>query len=316
MSSAKPKNPKPSSLFPEQRRDVLPTLFGDGYGLYKVRKGSFVFSFILNSSLLALLIWLGSWTASHAPQLKQSIGLTLPVDVSPYVVSNSKITSAGGSGHSGGNGRSGGGGGGGSHDIRPASKGALPKLAKTQIAPPTVHPLDKPKLPVAPTVVAPPDIKLPQSGPLGDPFSKVLGPASNGPGLGGGIGSGSGGGVGSGRGPGVGPGWGGGFGGGANQGGTGPYRVGGGVSAPRVIYKVDPEFSDEARRNKFQGVVVLRVVIGTDGRIHDIKVQRPLGMGLDEKAMAAARQWRFEPGKKDGRPVPVEVSMEISFHLY
>jgi TonB family protein len=144
---------------------------------------------------------------------------------------------------------------------------------------------------------------------MGDPLSKVLGTLSNGPGLGGGIGSGSGGGVGSGRGPGVGPGWGGGIGGGA-------YHVGGGVSAPKVIYRVEPEFSEEARKNKWQGTVILRVIIGVDGKTHDISVQRSLGMGLDEKAIEAARQWRFEPGEKDGKPVPVEVSMEINFRLY
>jgi TonB family protein len=287
---------KPESQVPptEQKHDVLPTLFGDGYGIYEVRKGSFVVSFVLNTVILALIIWLGSWTASHAPEIKQVVGLS--VDISPYVMPAAKDVS-------------GGGGGGGSHDVKPASKGALPKFAQTQIAPPTVLPMEQPKLAVAPTVVVPPQMKMPQFGPMGDPMAKVAGPASNGTGVGGGIGSGSGGGVGSGRGPGVGPGWGGGIGGGA-------FRVGGGVSAPKVVYKIDPEFSEEARKNKWQGIVVLRVVVGVDGRIHEISVQRSLGMGLDEKAVEAARQWRFEPGQKDGKPVPVEVNMEVNFHLY
>jgi protein TonB len=294
MSSPEAKNP-PSELPPaEQKHDVLPTLFGDGYGIYEVRKGSFVASFVLNCTFLALLLWIGSWTASHAPAIKQVAGLA--VDISPYVLPPSKTSS-------------GGGGGGGSHDINPASRGALPKFSNKQFAPPTVLPMESPKLPVTPTVVVPPEIKLPQGGQMGDPLSKVLGTLSNGPGLGGGIGSGSGGGVGSGRGPGVGPGWGGGIGGGA-------YHVGGGVSAPKVIYRVEPEFSEEARKNKWQGTVILRVIIGVDGKTHDISVQRSLGMGLDEKAIEAARQWRFEPGEKDGKPVPVEVSMEINFRLY
>jgi TonB family protein len=294
MSS--PELKKPTSPVPptEMRHDVLPTLFGDGYGIYEVRKGSFVVSFVLNSLILALIIWLGSWTASHAPQIKQVVGLS--VDISPYVLPASKDVA-------------GGGGGGGSHDINPASKGALPKFSKTQLAPPTVLPMEQPKLAVTPTVVVPPDIKMPQLGPMGDPMAKVLGPASNGTGVGGGIGSGSGGGVGSGRGPGVGPGWGGGIGGGA-------YRVGGGVSAPKILYRIEPEFSEEARKNKWQGVVILRVIIGTDGKAHEINVQRSLGMGLDEKAVEAVKQWRFEPGHKDGQPVPVEVSFEVSFHLY
>ena len=150
---------------------------------------------------------------------------------------------------------------------------------------------------------------MPQVGPIGDPLAKLAGPPSNGTGTGGGIGSGEGGGVGTGRGPGVGPGWGGGIGGGA-------YHVGGGVSAPKVIYRVDPEFSDEARKNKYQGTVLLKVIIGVDGKTHDIKVLRALGMGLDEKAVEAARLWRFEPGQKDGKAVPVEVNMEVNFRLY
>jgi TonB family protein len=273
----------------------LPTLFGDGYGLYAVRKGSFVVSFLLNCTALALMIWMASWTASHAPEIKKAIGLS--VDITPYVLPPSKDLS-------------GGGGGGGSHDIHPASKGALPKFAKMQIAPPTVIvPMEQPKLAVTPTVVVPPEIKLPQSGQLGDPMSTVIGTLSNGPGVGGGIGSGSGGGVGSGIGPGVGPGHGGGIGGGA-------YHVGGGVSRPRPIYSPDPEFSEEARKNKMQGTVLLRLIVGVDGKTRDIRVVRSLGMGLDEKAVEAAHLWRFDPARKDGQPVPVEVDMEINFRLY
>jgi TonB family protein len=293
MSSSEVKNPPSQEPAIAQKHDVLPTLFGDGYGLYEVRKGSFVASFALNASILALLIWAGSWTASHVPEIKQMVGPA--VDVGVYTMPAAKDVS-------------GGGGGGGSHDVTPASKGALPKFSKSQIAPPTVLPVEQPKLPVMPTVVVPPEIKLPQGGQMGDPLSKVLS-ASNGTGMGGGIGSGSGGGVGSGHGAGVGPGWGGGIGGGA-------YHVGGGVSAPKIVYRVEPEFSDEARKNKWQGMVLLHVIIGTDGKAHDISVSRSLGMGLDEKAVEAVRQWRFEPGHKDGQPVNVEVSFEVSFRLY
>ena len=206
--------------------------------------------------------------------------------------------------------KAGGGGGGGDRDKLNAPKGALPKSAKDQITPPAIVVRnDNPKLPVTPTVVLPPNIKLPTVGELGDPLSRVMGPPSNGTGYGGGIGSGNGGGVGSGSGPGVGPGSGGGYGG-------GPYRVGGGVSAPKVLYEPDPEYSEEARKAKYQGTVVLWLVVDANGRPEQIRVQRALGMGLDEKAIEAVKTWKFEPAKKDGHPVPVMINVEVNFRLY
>ena len=168
---------------------------------------------------------------------------------------------------------------------------------------------DTPKLPAEPTVIGPPELTLPQSSNIGDPLARLYGPPSNGAGSGGGIGSGTGGGVGSGTGPGVGPGFGGGYGGGV-------YRVGGGVSAPRAIYEPDPEYSEEARKAKHQGTVILWVVIGADGHAHDVRVQRSLGMGLDEKAVEAVRKWKFEPALKDGHQVAVQVNVEVNFRLY
>ncbi|MDP9115382.1 MAG: energy transducer TonB, partial [Acidobacteriota bacterium] len=135
-----------------------------------------------------------------------------------------------------------------------------------------------------------------------------LGIPSNGIGSGGGIGSGSGGGVGSGKGPGVGPGSGGGFGGGA-------YRIGGGVSAPSVLSKVEPEYSEEARKAKWQGTVVLSLVVDDQGRPQNLKVLRSLGLGLDQKAIEAVEKWRFKPGMKDGKPVPVMATIEVNFRL-
>jgi TonB family protein len=146
-------------------------------------------------------------------------------------------------------------------------------------------------------------------GVLGDPLSKIMGPPSSGTGSGGGIGSGSGGGVGSGHGPGVGPGYGGGVGGGV-------YKGGGGVSAPRAIYQPDPEYSEEARKSKYQGTVVLWMIVDRDGHPRDIKVARSVGMGLDEKAIEAVRTWKFEPARKNGQPVAVQINVEVSFRLY
>ena len=95
-----------------------------------------------------------------------------------------------------------------------------------------------------------------------------------------------------------------------------PFKIGTGVSAPKVIYHPDPEYSEKARAAKFQGTCVLWLVVGTDGRPSNIRVARTLGMGLDEKAIEAVRQWKFEPARKDGLPVAVQINVEVSFRLY
>ncbi len=206
----------------------------------------------------------------------------------------------------------GGGGGGGDRDLLQAAVGKLPKIAKVQFVPPDeVIRNPKPKLAVEPTVVMPQNIHLPNSAMpnLGDPLTTVRGPASNGTGVNGGIGSGSSGGVGSGSGAGVGPGQGGGYGGGI-------YRVGGGVSPPVAIYAPEPEFSDQARMAKYQGLCIVEVVVDANGNPRDPKVIRPLGMGLDEKALEAVKQYRFKPAMLNGKPVAVRMDIEVDFHIY
>jgi len=273
----------------------LTTLFGSGATTYGVDRRSFLLSYLINTLVTVIVIYSSYWLAAHHQEIKKQLS-NVVIDISPYVLPPSKTSS-------------GGGGGGGDRDKLVASKGSLPKQARDQFTPPVViRRNDDPKLPMEPTVVAP-QVMMPNMANLGDPLSKVISPPSNGTGSGGGIGSGSGGGVGSGRGPGVGPGWGGGIGG-------GPYRVGGGVSAPRVLYSPDPEYSEEARKAKYQGTVVLWVVVGPDGRPRDIRVQRSLGLGLDEKAMEAVRTWKFEPARKDGQPVAVQINVEVNFRLY
>jgi periplasmic protein TonB len=202
----------------------------------------------------------------------------------------------------------GGGGGGGDRSPLPASKGKLPKAAPKQFTPPSATPKPDPKLPMDPSLIIQPDSVPNINSPnYGDPLSKY-GIASNGSGAGGGIGSGSGGGVGSGRGGGFGPGTGGGTGGGA-------YRIGGGVSAPGILFRVEPEYSEEARKAKFQGAVVLALVVDEKGNPREIRVVRPLGLGLDQKAIEAVEKWRFRPGLKDGKPVPVQATIEVNFRL-
>jgi protein TonB len=204
----------------------------------------------------------------------------------------------------------GGGGGGGDKSIIPASKGKLPEVAKTQIVPPSVTPPVQPKLPVAPTIVA--DMKLPSS-PLpnfGAPTGPTITVLSNGSGAGGGIGTGSGGGAGAGNGAGIGNGSGGNFGG-------GNYRPGvNGVSDPTLIYSIEPEFSDEARKARYQGVVLVGLTVGADGLPKNAHILHALGMGLDEKAIEAVKQYRFKPAMKDGKPVPVTIAVEVNFHIY
>ncbi len=206
---------------------------------------------------------------------------------------------------------SGGGGGGGAHDILQAPKGKLPKFEQQPIVPPMVVVNAHPKLTQEAAIIMPRDLELPNNNMpnLGDPRTSVAGPASNGTGDLAGMGTGSGGGIGSGMGNGYGPGEGGGYGGGI-------YHVGGGVAAPQLIFAPDPEFSDEARRAKFQGVCVVSLVVDTHGNPQRVQVLRHLGMGLDQKAVDAVKQYRFKPATLQGKPVPVEVNIEVTFRIY
>jgi TonB family protein len=209
---------------------------------------------------------------------------------------------------------SGGGGGGGDHDVLKASLGRLPTRSLQQITPPAVIlPTEQPKLAVESTIVIPPEVTLVAFNhfpDLGDPMSHSTMP-SNGQGQRGGIGDrGSDGGIGPGVGPGYGPG---------NGGGTGgdSYHRGQGASDPSVLSQVDPEFSEEARKAKFQGLCILTIIVEADGTPSNIRVRGGLGMGLDEKAIEAVKKWRFRPSMKNGHPVrygPVEV--DVDFHLY
>ncbi len=199
--------------------------------------------------------------------------------------------------------KAGGGGGGGQKMPTPVSHGAAPKFAPKQFMPPTLA-IPKPVLPVAPTITAQaPQITADQ---YGDPLSKIL-PTSGGPGSNG-LGSGHGDGLGSGDGDGYGPGSGHGTGGGA-------YKIGGEVSAPVLVNKVEPEYSEEARKAKYSGSVLLSIIVDATGTPREIHVVRPLGLGLDEKAIEAVSKWRFRPGMKGGRPVSTMAQVDVNFRL-
>jgi TonB family protein len=206
--------------------------------------------------------------------------------------------------------KSGGGGGGGMKTPTPPSKGQVPRGADKQIVPPMVEAKNlAPDLAVETTVIAPQLANvLPLPGVnFGDP-NGVVGPPSAGPGSGGGIGTGTGTGIGSGKGAGVGPGEGGGIGGGA-------FSVGGGVSEPVPLSTPQPEYSDDGRKARVQGTVVLSIIVNPDGTVRFDNVTRSLGYGLDQKAIEAIRRWKFTPGKKDGKPVPVRVEVLVNFSL-
>jgi TonB family protein len=266
------------------------------------RSNGLVMSAIIHVAVIGLLlsgIFVGHEVAQRVAP-RQTVTLIAPSPDS-YALRTAKTVVSGG-------------GGGGDRDPLPAPKGRLPKLAMKQITPPAIVMRNpKPRLAVEPTVVVPPQVHVAENHMpnLGTQAAAAMpaAPPSNGTGSGGGIGSGSGGGVGVGHGPGVGAGSGGGIGGGV-------YKVGGGISAPQAISAPDPNYTEEARRAKKQGTCILWLIVDAAGHPRDLKVIRGLGLGLDEKALEAVRQWRFQPALKDGRPVDVQISVEVEFHLY
>ena len=273
-----------------------PVLVRDIWGQYGRQKRSWVLSFAIQSAAVLLL-----FTVASSKVVQQKLVLLTPLAFPSDLVADlpkpAPHTMQGG-------------GGGGDRSLLPANKGRLPKAAVRQFVPPqSVQANLDAKLTMEPSILAPPDVNLPQVNMpnYGDPFGKI-GPPSNGTGSGGGIGDGKGGGVGSGIGGGVGAGEGGGFGGGV-------FRVGGGVTAPTLVYKVEPEYSEEARKAKYQGIVTLYVEVAPNGKASNIRVIHSLGLGLDEKAIEAVKKWTFSPGKKDGRPVTVAASIEVNFRL-
>ena len=210
-----------------------------------------------------------------------------------------------------------GGGGGGNQRPDPISRaqgvGTDPITLRVRKRPPPTARASAPAVedvPLLPSVVL--DAKPLASGlfdQIGLPTGAVMSGTSTGPGSGGGVGTGSGTGMGSGRGPGWGPGSGGGTGGGV-------YRAGGTVSAPRLVKEVRPKYTNDALAKKIQGTVVLEAVVTADGCTSQIRVVRSLDAGgLDEEAVAAVAQWRFEAGRLGNAPVDVLVTIVLAFSL-
>jgi protein TonB len=274
--------------------EILPSLFGKNWAGYPVRRAHFALSVALHGVLALLIGARFVMVKSYVPRIDPQPVVTIRLE--PYLVPAGLRPSNGG------------GSGGAAERIR-ASKGIAPPAAQEQLTPPIILQNNaQPRLAATATVIAPPDLNMPKTREIGDPLSALAAP-SNGPGVGGGIGGKAGGGVGGDGGPGRGPGSGGGCCGNI-------YSPGDGVSIPRAIYSPEPEFSEEARRSKYQGEVTLLATIDADGHTRDLLVVRSLGMGLDEKAIEAVRTWRFEPAKKDGRPVAVQMNIIVNFHLF
>jgi protein TonB len=261
-------------------------LSGENDGLYRTRRETFVLSLLGQAAILGVLIYLTSCLIRSTPEIASHLP---KFNELPLVFS----------GHNGG--------GGGNHDLLPASGGNFPKASlDPQLAPPTVILRNEPpKLPVEETVRVAPDIRLPLGGQVGDPMSQFSRVLSNGPGGPGGIGAGCCGGIGPSTGPGFGPGP------------AGVYPAGKmGVTVPQVIFNPEPSFSDEARKAKAQGMVMLLLVVGKDGHPYDIHVGQSLGMGLDEKAIEAVNRWRFRPATLNGQPVATHIAVQVDFRLY
>ena len=221
-----------------------------------------------------------------------------------------------------------GGGGSGNETPRPPQTGKLPPPSAMPAPIPLTPPVNPPALPVAGIKIDPAlwkDLKAPA---YGDPASNSTAP-SEGPGVGKGIGTGSGFGIGAGDGPGVGPGSDGNTGGGFGQNGCCGEGSGGGAAGggggygmlevdqrPRVLSKMEPQYTEEARRNQIAGTVLLRALFASSGEVVQIRAVQSLPFGLTERAIAAARQIKFVPAMKGGRAVSVYMHLEYNFNLY
>ena len=193
------------------------------------------------------------------------------------------------------------GGGGGQKSEAPVAKGHIPPPAIMPLNPPKAPPTVAPKINIPVTVDIDPKLKMDSSLPnIGNPNSPLVGI---------GLGMGKGTGIGSGNGGGVGPGSGGNMGGGVRT-------IGGGVSAPVVLYQPEPEFSEEARKAKVAGNVLVSLQVDTTGRPTHIKVIRGIGLGLDEKALEAVRQYKFKPAMENGHPVVVQLNIDVNFQIF
>ena len=294
----------------------IPALLTDPHGLAvdpeefrSRRRRSASISLLVHLALLALIV-LSIYRKVEPLPTNENVVFVSPPMVSPFE----------GTGPDGG-----GGGGGGKREKTPPSKGRLPDITKVQFIPPDP---EEPKLlvPAEDLTQANASVQIPIQIPqdlslsIGDVQAPPSALRSSGPGSGGGIGTGQGTGIGSGTGPGAGPGSGGGFGGGSGGGvgsGQGPYVVGGGVRPPAPVFQPLPMYTENARKARVEGIVLIQAIVRKDGNVDSFKVLRGLGYGLDESAIGTiASKWKFKPGTYNGQAVDVQCNIEVSFRLY
>jgi periplasmic protein TonB len=274
-----------TAVSPGPGRNIFSMLSEESDGLYRARRETFLFSMLGQAAIVGLVIYFASCVIQRPTEIANKLPSLKDL---PLIFAGRN------------------GGGGGNHDPLPASHGHPPRASlDPQLVPPTVMlPTELPKLQVEPTVMVAPEVALPQGGQIGDPWSKfsLLSNGSGGPG---GIGIGCCDGIGPSDGPGLG------------VGPSGIFPAGKkGVTVPQVLFNPEPSFSDEARKAKAQGMVLLWVVVGRDGHPYDIRVGQSLGMGLDEKAIEAVHRWRFRPATLNGQPVATQIAIQVDFHLY
>lgn len=267
-----------------------------------VRRGpaSSILAFMVHATVIAAILWVTmNLHTTHVKPVQAHV--ITPIYFKPYIPPTIPAPKA-----------MGGGGGGGAHHIVEPVKGKLPPMVKQPVTPPQILKIDNPRLPQPAAIQVPQKINLPQNTNMpnvGMPNSPQIALASQGPGSNSGFGSTMGGGIGAGHGAGLGSGVGGGYGGGV-------MSVGAGVSAPVLIHQVQPEFTDEARQAKLEGTVEIQLIVNAYGNPENIVIVRHLGMGLDQKAIDAVRQYRFKPAVFQGHPVAVRLMVDVGFHLY
>jgi periplasmic protein TonB len=295
-ANAQPASPKPAvetGETPEVRRAAGATLgeprFEFGAGQPGAARQGLLGALLAHAGLIALIFGV----ALSQRQVREAI---LPDKLPDFVFLDQP-------------GPGGGGGGGGNKSPEPPKQ--KPKI-ETPAPKPPAPTLEPPKIetpPPPPAVVAPVETT-----PTPEPAPAVIASnqpsTSQGTGTNGGAGTGRGSGIGPGQGSGIGPGTGGGFGGGA-------YQPGNGVTSPTVVREVKPQYTAEAMRAKVQGTVWLQCVVMPDGSVGSVQITKSLDstFGLDQEAIKAAKQWRFRPGMLKGEPVPVLVTIELTFTL-